>query len=135
MNVAEKGNDGGEYVHAILRWLRRSRLESFSERDLIRNFPRFGEREKECRTALAWLVQRRCLRQKTEQVRPDGRRGRKPSPAYEVNPRLIATLEGRTTLVRTEVSVSESGSVGTVNSANAERALIGKEDSDDDIPF
>jgi hypothetical protein len=135
MNVAEKGNDGGEYVQTILRWIRRNRLESFSERDLIRNFPRFSDRAKDCHAALEWLVQRHCLRQRPEQARPNGRRGRKPSPNYDVNPRLIAALEGRTTLPRLDDSTRASAIVKIVNSASEERSWDGKEGSDVCPPF
>jgi len=94
MRVKSKGNDGGEFSQKILRWVQRDCRESFSERDLIRNFPRFGGQTKELQAALNWLEARKCIRRQ-EQTKPPGRRGRLPSPAFDVNPRLIPALEGR----------------------------------------
>jgi hypothetical protein len=52
MRVKTKGNDGGESDQTILKWVGRNGLDSFFERDLNRNFPRFSERPKELRAAL-----------------------------------------------------------------------------------
>jgi transposase len=69
-------------------------LDSFSERDLNRNLPRFSERPKELRAALGWLVARKSVRPH-EAANQAGRPGWKPSPTFDVNPRLAAMLEGR----------------------------------------
>jgi hypothetical protein len=116
MRVKTKGNDGGEFAQAILKWVRRNRLESFSERDLNRNFPRFNERAKELRAALSWLVARQCIRRQ-EAENQAGRPGRKPSPAFDVNPRLAAMLEGRSAKTPSGGNGPETETVNNVDSA------------------
>jgi len=134
MRVGSKGNDGGEYVQTILKWIRRSLQDSFSVRDLTRNFPRLGERPKELQSALSWLEARRCIHRR-ETEKQAGRPGRKPSPMFDVNPRLLPMLEGRSAEEPPAGSGLDSESVNYVNSAEESATQDQKEDDDDLIPF
>lgn len=79
---------GSEAFRVVLDWARRSPSGTFSRRDVTRQFPRF--RRQEIDDALAELIDRNCVRPRPEPERPEGTRGRKRSPAYDINPVLLA---------------------------------------------
>jgi hypothetical protein len=71
---------------AMLKWLRYSRRESFSERDAKLNFPgRFGTNPLALSDTAEWLVRRGCIRPKAIESKGVGR---PHSLVYEVNPYL-----------------------------------------------
>jgi hypothetical protein len=73
----------------VLRWLRQHKqVVTFSERDLTHNFPRFQEDRASLEDALAWLTDRRAIRRQAPTEDAKGKRGRKPSPVWEVHPDL-----------------------------------------------
>ncbi len=79
------GGVGNRPAARIIRWLERNRIESFTLKELndhIRSAP--GENE----NALAWMEGRGIVRPLAEAPRPRGKRGKTPSPGYEVNPAL-----------------------------------------------
>jgi hypothetical protein len=135
MRVKSKGNDGGEVVSVILKWIRRKRLESFSERDLTRNFPKLSNQPLDLQRALTWLEARKCLRHRPELAKPEGRRGRAPSPVLDVNPRLIPLLEGRDTTIPPAARESSSGSDDSGDPATDAGTQGRKENGDADFDF
>ncbi len=83
-------DDGGEDVRALLRWIVRNEHATFSERDVRRNFDRFNDDPEALPLALAWMAQRNLVRPITPAVAsPKG--GRKPSPAFDINPSVLTS--------------------------------------------
>ena len=77
------GGIGNRQAGRILRWIRRSRVEQFTLKEVNDNIrSRPGENE----NALVWMEGRGLVRPLAEAHRPKGMRGKKPSPGYEVNP-------------------------------------------------
>jgi hypothetical protein len=77
------GGIGNRQAGRILRWIRRSRVEQFTLKEVNDNIrSRPGENE----NALVWMEGRGIVRPLAEAHRPKGTRGKKPSPGYEVNP-------------------------------------------------
>jgi hypothetical protein len=81
----DENSDG----RAILAWVNRKGLDSFTERDAKRNFPgRFANDPRALAAALEWLVARRCVRPGVGTPKAPGTPGRAASPSYDVNPDL-----------------------------------------------
>ncbi len=85
--MGDRCDDGGDDVRALLRWIVRNNLDSFSTRDIDRNFNRFKHDEASRDDALAWLTDHNIIKPQSPPPSP-GRSGRKPAPAYDVNPDL-----------------------------------------------
>ncbi len=83
-----KGDDGGEDVRAVVRWILRNNLAEFTERDARRHLPRFRRDEAALADALLWMIDHHLIRPRTEPESPRGP-GRKRTPGYDVNPRLL----------------------------------------------
>jgi hypothetical protein len=72
--------------HAIVKWVRHSGRESFSERDAKKNFEgRFGRDPVAFADAVDWLVGHDCIRPAPH----DQATGRPHSPIFEVNPYVL----------------------------------------------
>ena len=80
------GGVGNRQAGRIIRWIRRNRIEQFTQKEVNDNIrSRPGENER----ALVWMEDRGVIRPLAEAPRPKGARGKKPSPAYEVTPALL----------------------------------------------
>jgi hypothetical protein len=85
--MGEKADDGGPDVRALVRWIVRNDLDEFTIRTIGQNFDRFRDDDAALADALARMTRLSLIRSKAE---PEAgpRRGRKPSPAFAVNPAL-----------------------------------------------
>lgn len=106
-----------EGVKLILRWLRNHPdVTSFAERDLARNHPFFYEDPAELEDALLWLAQRNAVRPSAPHEEAKGKRGRKPSPAWDVHPSLRPrTIDG----IAKKAPPGAPGDPGETNSGNS----------------
>jgi hypothetical protein len=78
-----------EGTDIVLRWLRNHpEIDSFSERDLTRNFDRFQADHASLEDVLAWLAERRAIRPRPSAEDAKGKKGRRPSQVWEVHPSL-----------------------------------------------
>jgi hypothetical protein len=84
--IGGKHDDGGEDVRCIVRWLRRGDRTEFSERDLTRNLRRFRN-DPTLADSLGWMTEHNLI-QPREAPTKNAKPGRKPSPTFDVNPRL-----------------------------------------------
>ena len=85
--IRGSGGYENEDARAILKWAIRDERRTFSERDVKQNFrARFGGDGPELGTALAWLKARHCIR--SSAADDEKKRGRPPTPVYEINPAL-----------------------------------------------
>ncbi len=73
----------------VVDWLVDSEREHFTVKQLTDNFRWFSDRENGHREALKWLESRDVIKAIDPPERQKGMPGRKPSPAYLVNPHLI----------------------------------------------
>jgi hypothetical protein len=85
------GGIGNAGARAIIEWARRNGHENFDERELKRNLTRFQNDPVGMAESLNWLAERHALRLAPQPDRPEGRRGRKPSPVWLVHPMIRAT--------------------------------------------
>ena len=87
-----KSRESGDDVKALIRWVVRNHRETFSKRDIERNFDRFKDDPAALADALDWMTRNNLARPHAEPktTTPLGpkRPGRKRSPAFEVNPAL-----------------------------------------------
>jgi hypothetical protein len=83
------GGIGNPSARCILDWARRNRRQTFREAELSDDLRWLAARPVEPAAALRWLVECGALRPLPEPPRPEGKRGRSPSPAYEVRPDLL----------------------------------------------
>jgi len=92
INHRMTGGTGSREAMAVLAWVSRKQVTEFSERevrkDLVRRFPSPDDLQ----PALLALIVAGAIRRKIEPEDPH-RKGRKPSPAYEVNPLLTERRE------------------------------------------
>jgi hypothetical protein len=92
INHRMTGGTGSRDAWAVLAWAERKGLTEFRERDvrkdLVRRFPSPGDLQ----PALSALMEAGAIRPKMEPEDPH-RKGRKPTPAYEVNPLLRTRRE------------------------------------------
>ncbi|WP_169979481.1 DUF3987 domain-containing protein [Tautonia rosea] len=86
-----KAEQGGSDVRAIVRWVLRNDLARFSTRDIDRNIPRFHDNDAALADALDWLVRHNIIRPCSLPEGEQHRRGRKPGPAFDVNPAIHAS--------------------------------------------
>jgi hypothetical protein len=84
------GGVGNRDARAIVDWIKRNKIETFSERDVTRHLPRFQDHPESLSAALRWLAERNVIRPAPDPDRPEGTRGRKPSPGWMVHPLLEA---------------------------------------------
>jgi hypothetical protein len=84
------GAVGDPTARDILDWVKRNARESFRLTEVTRNFPRLRNRPDELEAALSWLVGKGAIKQRPDPGRPNGRRGPKPLPTYDVQPSLRA---------------------------------------------
>ena len=123
----EHGNDD---VQSILKWIFRHQPESFSVRDLRRDLSRtFGKRSQELEVAIGLLVSKKCIRPQAEASPKEGRPGRRRSPVYLVNPRLVASQNRQNQPEVDDTADQNMISDDSVNSATAARDDDGKEGS------
>jgi hypothetical protein len=79
----------------VLRWIVDKRLTTFTDSDLRRNFPQRFPIDGPARTNVTrWLMQRHCIRPAYQPEREGP--GRKPSLAWEVNPKLLIPAPAET---------------------------------------
>jgi hypothetical protein len=84
------GGIGCVDARAILRWIGRKRVTAFAQSDLTRDFPRLRRDPDALDAALAELIERNAIRRRSAPERPEGTRGRRPLPTYDVHPDLMA---------------------------------------------
>lgn len=82
-----KNLNHGDDVNALVRWIKRGGFETFSMRDIDRNFDRFRKNPEARDEALAWMKKRNLIRDHVVPEAPT-RGGRKPSPSFDINPGL-----------------------------------------------
>jgi hypothetical protein len=87
-----KGCLGDANAQWIVDWIRRKQLETFNSSDVSADCRRFRDNPMTLDSALKLLENVNAIRLKSMQVDPH-RRGRKPSPTYEVNPELLRAPE------------------------------------------
>jgi hypothetical protein len=85
--IGGRCEDSGEDVRALLRWIVRNDVANFSERDIARDFDRFKNDPATLTEALEWMIAHSVIRRRPE-ADTSHKPGRKPSPAYDVNPSL-----------------------------------------------
>jgi hypothetical protein len=83
------GGVGNPVARDILDWARRNRKESFTVKELTDHLRWLGGLPDEPDTALCWLEGRHAVRRRPDTERPEGTRGRKPSPGYDLHPDLF----------------------------------------------
>lgn len=82
-----RGNlDTPDLARAILGWIQREEILSFSGRDVSRRYHYYTDRDQA--DALGWLVARRFLRRRPDPPRPSGQPGRVRRETYDVSPHL-----------------------------------------------
>ena len=86
-----EGGIGNPVAREVVAWIRRNRLDTFTIKDLTDNLRWLPTRPGEPDSALDWLEGRSIIRRSPEPKRPEGTRGRKPSPSYYVHPDLRGT--------------------------------------------
>src|SRR5262249_18051475 len=65
-----KARDGGEHVAALIRWILRNDLSSFSTRDIERNFDRFRDDPAALADSLDWMTRHNLIRPHAEPESP-----------------------------------------------------------------
>jgi hypothetical protein len=88
-SIGGKCDDGGEDARALIRWIVRNDLAAFSDRDIARNFDRFKNDPAILTDALGWLTTHNIIR--PQDPGSTAKRGRKPSPSFDVNPTLTTS--------------------------------------------
>ncbi|HOH28216.1 MAG TPA: DUF3987 domain-containing protein [Candidatus Hydrogenedentes bacterium] len=78
-----------EDARAVLAWIRRDGLQTFTRREAHAAHKHRFQRVNELQTALDVLVERHYVRQ---EPRPTGPRGGRPSAVYEVNPAVLGAV-------------------------------------------
>lgn len=86
--VSLHGGAGSADASALLRWTKRNRKGEFREADARDHLPRFRGDPAALAAALQSLERDGAIRRKAEPA-IEGKRGRKPSPLYEVRPELL----------------------------------------------
>jgi Protein of unknown function (DUF3987) len=86
------GGTGSREAMAVLSWITRNRVSEFRERDVRKDLVRRFPTAKDLQPALATLIEAGVIRPKVEPENPR-KRGRKPSPGYEVSPALKTRRE------------------------------------------
>lgn len=87
VNHRMTGGIGSRDAWAVLAWADRKGLSEFRERDVRKDLVRRFPTSRDLAPAIDALVQAGALRPKDEPEDPH-RKGRKPTPAYEINPLL-----------------------------------------------
>jgi hypothetical protein len=85
---AMTGGLGSLDASRIASWIKRNRLTEFREADVGADLRKFRKDEEALAAALQCLVEAAVIRPKSEEHDP-ARRGPKPSPMYEVNPKFL----------------------------------------------
>jgi hypothetical protein len=128
MKAKAQGQEGNDDVQCILKWIHRHRPESFSLRDLNHDLSKtFGKRPQSLEEALSWLVRHNCIRLPDEPAVPKGRRGRRPSTVYLVNPHVISSQNGQNRPSETVPAYREEDFDNYGNSAEATAHHDGEE--------
>jgi hypothetical protein len=76
----------------VVNWIKRKNAKFFRSADIATDLRRFYEEPKKLDDALDYLVERNVIRAKIE-FAPPSKKGRKPTPAFEVNPSLLRPPE------------------------------------------
>lgn len=84
MELNRKRELATDEVESVLRWISRHSIRIFSGREILRQFPRFDDRDRE--DVLQWLLSRNIIRETPTQPRLPGQPGRRPAAQFEVNP-------------------------------------------------
>ena len=109
-SMGGRQSDGGADVLALVKWIGRGRVESFTNRDVGRNFNRFDHDNAALADALAWMIGHHLIRPASP---PEGRKtGRKPSPGFDVNPGLFTNPRYRHLWGETRAVLVSGGNVG-----------------------
>lgn len=90
---AELSGDAGglpEDARAILEWAERNGKRRFTENEVNMALGRFRRKPEDRAVAVRQLVDHSCIRRRPDPPRAKGKRGRGPSPSYDVNPALTA---------------------------------------------
>lgn len=117
-------NTGGPDVLALVKWIVRTERSEFSLVDVGNNFKRFKDDPATLADTIAWMESRNLIRIKPAPVAPASKRGRKPSPRWEVNPSLRKSLH----LLRLLRNSDHGGQVGD----NYEVSEVNEGTSEDD---
>ena len=92
-SMGGRAGAGSEDVRALLGWIGRNRLADFTTRDAKRNLGRFKDDDAAFADATDWLIGRNVIRRRPEPQA--GKPGRRPSPAYDVNPAYLNSPRNR----------------------------------------
>jgi len=92
VNHRMTGGTGSREAMLVLSWITRKDLSEFRERDVRKDLVRRFPTPEDLQPALAKLTDTGAIRAKVEPEDPH-KRGRKPTPRYEVNPALKGRRE------------------------------------------
>jgi hypothetical protein len=76
----------------IVNWIKRKKVKTFRSADIATDLRRFYDEPEKLVDALTYLAERGVIRHRTETSDP-GKKGRKPTPGFEVNPFLLEVPE------------------------------------------
>jgi len=121
------GNVEQDNTRELLAWISRQRVARFTVADVWRNYNHRFAGKDEVSACLARLVSRHYIR--PAQTEPKTGPGRKPSPAYDVNPALFQNAEPATQLNKSPES-GNGGSISEKINYVAENAAAGGDGED-----
>ncbi len=87
--IGGKAGNAPEGARLVLRWIDIHPVGIFKESNLTGDIPPFKKDRALMADGLAWLQARGIVRPVSQPTRPKGTRGRKPAPAWEINPGFL----------------------------------------------
>ena len=84
------GGIGNPVARSIVEWLKRTQRDHFTVKELTDDLRWLSTRHGGPEAALLFLENHHAIRRRIDPDRPEAKRGRKPSPVYDVHPALLS---------------------------------------------